>query len=186
MGCCRKPTVEGTVNAIDGEFTGIVKGNAGYFEGLVRIPFVETTNQTQWWGDESGFHPIITNPATASTNIIARNLPGAGRTSVKLPTEVINGYRISVFNGETADNGIINYSGKIEISAGTKQILNANYGFTTDIVDQYNDQPGTISVLTGRSNPISANSMIIDFGEYVELVGVGTIGWIVTNRLKAR
>ncbi|KAF5072894.1 hypothetical protein DSECCO2_197820 [anaerobic digester metagenome] len=179
-------TVEGTVNAIDGEFTGIVKGNAGYFEGLVRNPFVETTNQTTWWGDESGFHPIITNPATASTNIIARNLPGAGRTSVKLPTEVINGYRISVFNGETADNGGINSWGKIEISAGTKQILNANYGFTTDIVDQYNDQPGTISVLTGRSNPISANSMIIDFGEYVELVGVGNIGWIVTNRLKAR
>ena len=179
-------TVEGTINATDGEFTGTVKGNAGYFEGLVRIPFVETYNQTAWWGDESGFHPIITNPATASTNVIARNQPGAGRTSVKLPTVAINGYRISVFNGETADNGSINFWGKIEISAGTKQILNANYGFTTDIVDQYNDQPGTISVLTGRSNPISANSMIIDFGEYVELVGVGNIGWIVTNRLKAR
>lgn len=178
-------TVEGTVNATDGEFTGMVKGNAGYFEGLVRIPFVETYNQTAWWGDESGFHPIITNPATASTNIIARNNPGTGRTTVKLPT-VINGYKIAVFNGETADNGSINSWGKIEISAGTKQILNANYGFTTDVVDQYNDQPGTINVLTGRTAPTAAYSMVIDFGEYVELVGVGTIGWIVTNRLKAR
>ena len=154
--------LNGTIKSKDAEIEGLIKGKSGYFEGLVRIPFVNVSSSINWWLGKDGDHPIITQPNVASSNIIAGSI--IQKTVINLPEDSINGYRISIFNKETEE---ISYNafGKVDVNAGSLTILNSNFGSTP---------------------PSPASLITLSKGEYIELVGVGTIGWIITNRFRAR
>jgi len=175
------------------DIRGTIRGVGGYFEGMVRSPFKTHSADIEYFGDENGFHPISTPNNATSQNILV--CPQPLSNTLNLPTSDFNGLKLTIINMSTVFGSSLDNYGKYIINAGTNKIINANYGYWMEPTDQWNDQPGTIDVVTGDSYPMvntPVSSIEIDRGEMIELIGIEgltsmapnyiTKGWIITNR----
>ncbi len=172
---------------------GELRANSGYFEGLIRMPF-KNNPKPDWWLSAEGDHPILST--IGSTNIIISPNTLVGSRYVYLPTANINGYRIIIINAQTLSAANNNgYDGSGTISAGTLKIINPDYGYSYDTVEQWNDIATTLDVVVGDNSPNqyhTASTMTINRGELIELIGIDGIpsqppnnvtgGWLIIKR----
>ena len=183
----------GKITANNADIRGTIKGTGGYFEGMVRAPFKVHSADFEWVGDENGFHPISTPNNATSQNILVS--PQQFANTLNLPTSGFNGLKLTIINTSTVLGSSLNNYGKYNINAGTNKIINANYGYWMETVDQWNDMATTIDVVVDNTAPMvntPVSSIQIDRGEMIELIGVEgltslapnyiTKGWIITNR----
>lgn len=183
----------GKITANNADIRGTIRGVGGYFEGMVRAPFKTHSADFEYFGDENGFHPISTPNNATSQNIIVS--PQQFAYTLNLPTSDFNGLKLTIINMSTVFGSSLNNYGKYVINAGTNKIMNANYGYWMETVDQWNDMAATIDVVVDNTSPMVNTPVSIielDRGEMIELIGVEgltslapnyiTKGWIITNR----
>lgn len=183
----------GKITANNADIRGTIRGVGGYFEGMIRAPFKTHSADFEYYGDENGFHPISTPNNATSQNILVS--PQQFAYTLNLPTSDFNGLKLTIINMSTVFGSSLNNYGKYVINAGTNKIINANYGYWRETVDQWNDMAATIDVVVDNTTPMvntPVSSIELDRGEMIELIGAEgltslapnyiTKGWIITNR----